>query len=397
MIIKRKLFTFQDKKVIKELWRATNGLRELPKGYKNLTPRDVFRLSNVTRDYYKVMKGDLNGINYEELSTLAKHLGLPETAKGAEHLIKKYNNPELLERYNRIKASRIKLSKADEKRLAEYRDLQSRKDKAMAKVDELGEVLDSYAVDYSSKNWMQQAAEREKLDKKYNRLSEKFDKEWGYGSENSDRIYELKDKLNKVLVKGYISPKTKKRLLEVIKRSQRGLKEAQSYNRRYNSPELAEEMKGIAARHNLPIELGENAGTDLTKIYLPQKHMKHPAVIGHEVGHTLHMERLGRVSGTPLSTLESKQAFAEQGGAGGLFGNPNPVYSLGDEYGATANALAKMRRLRSATPLEMANAEKTLTSAYKTYYHTSIGDLTNETAEKLVPDLKTWESKYANK
>lgn len=402
MIIKRKLFTFQDKKVIKELWRTTNGLRELPRGYKNLTPRDVFRLNNATRGYYKVMNGVPDGIDYKELSTVAKHLGLPETAKGAEHLIKKYNNPELLERYNRIKVSRMKLSKAEQKRLAEYHSLKSRQGEARAKVDKLGDALDNYKVDYGSKDWRLQADERGKLYRKYQKLEQKFDKEWGYESENQNKIYELGDKIRNMLVKKSLSPKTKKRIKEVQKRSIRGLKDAKkSFDKQlYDSPELAEEMKEIAARRGLKIQPGElngTSGTDYANIYLQSKHSKNPAVIGHEVGHTIHMERLGRVSGTPLSTAESKQAFLQQGGGGGFFGRDNPVYSLGDEYGASASALAKLRRLRSATPLEIANAENILTPAYKTYYHESIGDLNARTAGKLIPNVEMLESKYVNR
>lgn len=401
MIIKRKLFTIQDKKVIKEVWRTTNGLRDLPRGYKNLTPRDVFRLSNVTEGYNQVRKGVLDGINYEELSTIAKHLGLPETAKGAEHLIKKYNNPALLERYRRIKASQIKLSKSGNKRLNEFRELSKQREADRKEVDAaLNDMLNHSRkpIDYNAPDWREQSRkwqeESSRLRHRYDELDRNYDRVWEYGGKKYKEMEKLKERVEKEYEKATVSPKTKKRLKEITKRSQDGVRDsAKKFLHSVSpAPQLATEIREEAVKRGFPVEVQKGRGaesrTDLGNIYLNRKHANSPGIIGHELGHNLHLERLGRIQATPLLTRDAKQAYVRSRGDAGFFGYfGNPVYHLGNEYGATANGLARLRRLRSATPLEMANAEKELTNAYKSYYHSAIGEIPDGVYSRIIPEI----------
>ena len=101
-ILRQKLFTFQDKKALLEFYKATRGLRELPKGRRGMKARDVYRFEDLAQ---KIDTGDLKGINYEEAGKALEHIGLPETGKGLKHLVRKYrniNDPEFRKRFNRI-------------------------------------------------------------------------------------------------------------------------------------------------------------------------------------------------------------------------------------------------------------------------------------------------------
>ncbi len=366
MIIKRKLFTFQDRKVFRELHRATNGFRELPKGYKNLTPRDVFRLSNVAGGYEAVRSGNLGGINYDELRTLATHLDLPETAKGAEHLIKKYNNPELLERYNRIKtAQKIKkLSPKQKKNLEALQKLDKEYKKLKKAYDSAENAKYGHETDFT------------KLDSldEYNRLSARLKKAKRNLANWEDNNIEEYNNLTYRVSKYFDEPMTPfEKLLK--KRSMNGQK---SILKKYkktamSSPALAQELVDDAKAHGLKFETLKNSDPEGSYINhftgtigLLKRHVADPAIIGHEFGHSLHVNRLSRLrKEQPINTVKAY-------GGLGMFGPQNPVYSLGDEYGASASALARMKLKRSATPLEIANAEKELTGAYKSYYYDTI-------------------------
>ena len=101
-ILRQKLFTFQDKKAFLEFYKATRGLRELPKGRRGMKARDVYRFEDLAQ---KIDAGDLKNINYEEARKALEHVGLPESGKGLKHLVKKYkniNDPEFRKRFNRI-------------------------------------------------------------------------------------------------------------------------------------------------------------------------------------------------------------------------------------------------------------------------------------------------------
>ena len=123
IILRQRLYTRQDKKVIHELWSATKGFRELPKNYKGMTTRDLYRINKLTKDFDKTWnKGKMKAIDWKDDETIAKHMKLPETAKGSKHLIEKYSNPELLERYKSIKAHKLGLSK-EYKTVTEFKKL----------------------------------------------------------------------------------------------------------------------------------------------------------------------------------------------------------------------------------------------------------------------------------
>lgn len=101
-ILRQKLFTFQDKKAFLEFYKATGGLKHLPKGKKGMRARDVYRIKNIAQ---KIDAGNLEGVNYDEARQILERIGLPESGKGIKHLIQKYKNiydPEFQERFNRI-------------------------------------------------------------------------------------------------------------------------------------------------------------------------------------------------------------------------------------------------------------------------------------------------------
>ena len=100
MIIKRKLFTRQEAKAMKEIYEA------LKKGNlgRNLSAKDFVRLRHVSNDTVRAIHhGDKNMISdFSKNSEAIKNLGLPETSKAYQRMIEKYSNIGLEKRFERI-------------------------------------------------------------------------------------------------------------------------------------------------------------------------------------------------------------------------------------------------------------------------------------------------------
>lgn len=94
----RKLFTRADKRALRELYKATNGFRQIPKGIENLNARDVYRFKDIADQSVKGFKN----IDKDQAKYLLNKAGLQHTSSDLDHLIKKYNDPKLIARYRRM-------------------------------------------------------------------------------------------------------------------------------------------------------------------------------------------------------------------------------------------------------------------------------------------------------
>lgn len=104
MIIKRKLFTRQEAKAMKELYQA------LDKGNigRNLSAKKFVNLRRVYNDSTRgiINQNNGNGINYVKNSKAIEDVGLPETSKAYKRMMEKYTNPELRRRFERVQSTR---------------------------------------------------------------------------------------------------------------------------------------------------------------------------------------------------------------------------------------------------------------------------------------------------
>lgn len=100
MKLRRKLFTIGEKRAFLELYKATRGFKQLPKGS---SPRDVVRFNKLATDVKRLSMGDVKGFDRENAKTLLNNVGMPKSASQVDRLIDKYSNKRALVRLSKIK------------------------------------------------------------------------------------------------------------------------------------------------------------------------------------------------------------------------------------------------------------------------------------------------------
>ena len=101
MIIKRKYFTRQEQKAVKEIYNA------LKKGNigRNLSAKDFVKARHVSNETIDALTGTKKISDFAKNGEVIKNLGLPETSKAYKRMIEKYTNPELHKRFKSIQRS----------------------------------------------------------------------------------------------------------------------------------------------------------------------------------------------------------------------------------------------------------------------------------------------------
>lgn len=101
MIIKRKLYTRQETKAMKEMYQA------LKKGNigRGLSAKKFVKARHVNNETIDALTGKDQVVDYAKNSQAINNIGLPETAKAYKRMMEKYTNPELHERFKRIQAA----------------------------------------------------------------------------------------------------------------------------------------------------------------------------------------------------------------------------------------------------------------------------------------------------
>lgn len=102
MIIKKKLFTRQETKAMKEIY---NALKNGTVG-RGLSANNFVRARHVSNETIDALTG--NGVveNYAKNAKVIKDIGLPETGKAYKRMMEKYTNPELHRRFARIQENK---------------------------------------------------------------------------------------------------------------------------------------------------------------------------------------------------------------------------------------------------------------------------------------------------
>ena len=353
ILLRQKLYTRAEQAMWRELHKATNGYRRLPSGYKNMTPRDMYRLRNIMRANHKQLSKEeadfliqkikvMNRgkvpreleekirntrldfkLNPEDIEVVAKHLGLPETAKTGAKVFEKYNNPELIERYKRIQRAQ----RDEYRRLCERRDSMEILSKA-----ELDKIKS-----YEDKLW--RAQERE------------------------NQVYKFYDRQKALRKKA----------------------KAEAEAAMDNNPELSEKLQDYIRKKGITVkdkynDIGHSLADPYKRtIILDQKDKYSPGAVMHEFGH---LEAQGNIE-KDLKDHDIFSTLLKEGGVSLRSGyTANPMYPLVNEYEASARALSRMKA-GLATPKETAEAENFLTKAYQSRYHGSLGNIVLKAHDRL--------------
>lgn len=120
MIIKRKLYTRQETKAMKEMYQA------LKKGNigRGLSAKKFVKARHVSNETIDALTGKDQVVDYAKNSQAINNIGLPETAKAYKRMMEKYTNPELHERFKRIQAAssnnRLRVARQKVKKSGQY-------------------------------------------------------------------------------------------------------------------------------------------------------------------------------------------------------------------------------------------------------------------------------------
>ena len=103
MIIKRKSFTRQETKAMKEMYQA------LKKGNigRGLSAKKFVKARHVSNETIDALISQETApiTNYTKNSQIINDIGLPETAKAYKRMMEKYTNPTLRKRFERVQAA----------------------------------------------------------------------------------------------------------------------------------------------------------------------------------------------------------------------------------------------------------------------------------------------------
>ena len=380
IILRQKLYNRHDMEVLREIHAATNGFRKRL-NYKGMTPRDVYRLNDFTTQLYQYSKGN-GAIDWGEFSTLAKHLGLPKTAKYGRHAIEKFYNPEIIERAKSIRATKAGLGKEWERSKELYKSwepLEKAEEEITSKVRQLQELRDSKKIT-SKKYWKK----LEELSKQFEGIRAQQDA-WGkkFGGEYADIEAKLKtipkDQETDFIAK--LNQRADKAADEALAKSEL----IKSRKLTPNEVDMAEKIKADAKSKGAKIEVDKNMDGgeyDFVEdaISGDAKSMSRPETVGHEWGHrTFNIKmarRLGFIKDRKAAMQNQKPQIlnsAEYRGGTGFYPD-NPWYEISDELGATYTHLTSPI-MRQATPLERAKQIESLGYSYDTYLFDSYKNL----------------------
>lgn len=352
IILRQRLYTRQDKKVIHELWSATKGFRQLPEGFKGMSGRDIFRFNNFAKGFNKAWtEGNIEAIDWNEAKTMLEHMNLSESAKGAKHLINKYSNPELLKRYKSIKAH--KLGVADK-----YKELNSLREKQNNIVEKynkaVGEATSGRGV----------SKEGEKSIADFENFIESKEKA------KLDRLEKQLQKATGITGKPTSFEKKQRKLHKKALKESRVLEKQDKNDKLYK--EILEKYRKKGYTIIPKSELAKERGTSFIsgkEIHLSSN--KSPSTLAHELGHSLYEK----------STQPIHEIGANSSGFAGI--DPNPLAVVSDETGATKKGLALTRIMENATEKDIERGSKHLEAAGKTYYHDMIGGFPGRIRERL--------------
>lgn len=345
MIIKRKYFTRQEQKAVKEIYNA------LKKGNigRNLSAKDFVKARHVSNETIDALTGSGKIADFAKNEEVIKNLGLPETSKAYKRMIEKYTNLDLHSRFLDIQGSSSN-NKLRRLRFKKKNTLES-------------DLKDPYTVKLKYRkesNNNMSPKEKSSLDKYYR--------------DNLKQIWELKKKrgiknpgsdINKI---SNDFDKEKKDLENKIKSFERsGNKESKSID-----PELAQKVikdqkkKGVKFTYDPKIRTSHNRKTGL--INLNNKgDRKDPSTILHKHGHKLSNERgETRINRSRRQEKLSTLRDTSENLRSSINNRVSDLAKLTEEANASYHAAAREGKY-GATKERMKASKKNLDNAFRTY------------------------------
>lgn len=372
MIIKRKLYTRQETKAMKEMYQA------LKKGNigRGLSAKKFVKARHVSNETIDALTGKGQVVDYAKNSQAINNIGLPETAKAYKRMMEKYTNPELHERFKRIQAAssnnRLRVARQKVKKSGQYvvdpftnLSLDNKKfykeRKAKGTYD-IREIIED--------NSKQNRIDLEKLDKI---KKERAGKNYRFKRKNIESNYdnefsELETKYNQA-----------KKLNTTL-----------GYD-----PESAQKILKDLKKDNIKTAVGSNLTTEYNykndTININNIHRKNLYTILHEVGHRVSDNREQLRGGKYYGNYRSldKKVNTSHNLHNSIMNNVGNLSTLMNEANASyhAAALAKKYNL----PREMQKAgNKSLDYSFRTYESNAANKMMTDDTVRLL-------GKYKNK
>lgn len=370
MIIKRKLYTRQETKAMKEMYQA------LKKGNigRGLSAKKFVKARHVSNETIDALTGKDQVVDYAKNSQAINNIGLPETAKAYKRMMEKYTNPELHERFKRIQAAssnnRLRVARQKVKKSGQYvvdpftnLSLDNKKfykeRKAKGTYD-IREIIED--------NSKQNRIDLEKLDKI---KKERAGKNYRFKRKNIESNYdnefsELETKYNQA-----------KKLNTTL-----------GYD-----PESAQKILKDLKKDNIKTAVGSNLTTEYNykndTININNIHRKNPYTILHEVGHRVSDNREQLRGGKYYGNYRSldKKVNTSHNLHNSIMNNVGNLSTLMNEANASyhAAALAKKYNL----PREMQKAgNKSLDYSFRTYESNAANKMMTDDTNRLLGKIE---------
>lgn len=372
MIIKRKLYTRQETKAMKEMYQA------LKKGNigRGLSAKKFVKARHVSNETIDALTGKGQVVDYAKNSQAINNIGLPETAKAYKRMMEKYTNPELHERFKRIQAAssnnRLRVARQKVKKSGQYvvdpftnLSLDNKKfykeRKAKGTYD-IREIIED--------NSKQNRIDLEKLDKI---KKERAGKNYRFKRKNIESNYdnefsELETKYNQA-----------KKLNTTL-----------GYD-----PESAQKILKDLKKDNIKTAVGSNLTTEYNykndTININNIHRKNPYTILHEVGHRVSDNREQLRGGKYYGNYRSldKKVNTSHNLHNSIMNNVGNLSTLMNEANASYHAAALAKKYNLPREIQKAG-NKSLDYSFRTYESNTANKMITDNTVRLL-------GKYKNK
>lgn len=372
MIIKRKLYTRQETKAMKEMYQA------LKKGNigRGLSAKKFVKARHVSNETIDALTGKDQVVDYAKNSQAINNIGLPETAKAYKRMMEKYTNPELHERFKRIQAAssnnRLRVARQKVKKSGQYvvdpftnLSLDNKKfykeRKAKGTYD-IREIIED--------NSKQNRIDLEKLDKI---KKERAGKNYRFKRKNIESNYdnefsELETKYNQA-----------KKLNTTL-----------GYD-----PESAQKILKDLKKDNIKTAVGSNLTTEYNykndTININNIHRKNPYTILHEVGHRVSDNREQLRGGKYYGNYRSldKKVNTSHNLHNSIMNNVGNLSTLMNEANASYHAVALAKKYNLPREIQKAG-NKSLDYSFRTYESNTANKMITDNTVRLL-------GKYKNK
>ena len=366
MIIRRKLFTRQEAKAMKEIYEA------LKKGNlgRNLSSKDFVKARHVSNDTVRAIhfqdKGEIS--DFAKNAKVIEDLGLPETSKAYQRMIEKYTNPEAYQRLKRIQNAK------STSRLRELRERKKNLKRELESYDNTTLGGKIYFNNWYGKNNIKgYNMDRDSVSKDYrNTLEaiEKIKKERGEGKN-------LKFNKKKILEPRLSEEKIIKSLKEEAKKEATDFKAGTKTQGAKKSWKIKRQLQKEGEKVKIDSDKGSYHMSGSGKIHVNRGDSKSPLTILHEFGHRLSSKR-GEVAGKKVYNNYWEELDPSKDSADNLLGSIRnrlgTLTTLTEEANASYHAAARAKKY-GVSKKQLRRGKKNLSGAFKTYERGAVQDM----------------------